>query len=153
STLNPGPRYLAIVLALAGDSTMTRSCLRDPERAGASPGSAFLRPRPAGRVTAVVFAAFAAVAFLRPVAGAPVVPSVAGFLRVGTGTPVAKPWAAGCGGGINLRGWIGGNKPEGFVRSSRPSYPRRQIAGVGDFVTPWRPVFRCGCSPRHNRYN
>src|SRR5258708_17991589 len=74
STLKLGPRYLLIVLALVGDSTMTRSCLNLPL-------VSLLTAR--GFLAAPVLLTAAGTAFLRPVAEG-FAALFDGFLRAGT---------------------------------------------------------------------
>src|SRR5262245_692293 len=83
-TLKPGPRYLLIVLALAGDSTMTSFCpLREAPPSG----------RAAALGLRVVFRAglsapLAVVVFLRPPLAGEADGLADGFLRAGTGRSV-----------------------------------------------------------------
>src|SRR5262245_16699413 len=79
-TLKPGPRYLLMVRALAGDSTMTRFCVAPPPSGRAA--AAVLR---GFRAAAGRAAARAGAAFLRVALAGGAAPSAGCFLRAGTG--------------------------------------------------------------------
>src|SRR5947209_3126013 len=81
-TLKPGPRYLLMVLALAGDSTMTRLCVL-PRGPPSGAAAAALRGLRAG--AGLSAPAAGAAAFLRGLLAAGVGVSAGCFLRAGTG--------------------------------------------------------------------